>query len=117
MPRATLPILAHCIGAYKLWHDFVPDIPKTARYTLGGKIDTYFTDTIEYIVSAIYLPRERKGASIQAAIAKLDTLKLFLQIAWEIKALDTKKYQILSEKLYEIGKMLGGWNRQVETSR
>jgi len=113
VPRATLPILAHCIAAYKLWHDFVPHIPKTARYTLGGKIDSYFTDTIEHIVSATYLPKERKGASIQAAIAKLDTLKFFLQVAWEIKALDTKKYGLLSERLYEIGKMLGGWNRQV----
>ena len=95
----------------------MPHIPKTARYTLGSKIDSYFTDTIECIVSATYLPREHKGVSIQAAISKLDTLKFFLQIVWEIKALDTKKYGLLSEKLYEIGKMLGGWNRQVGISQ
>ena len=45
---------------------------------------------------------------------KLDLLKLFLQIAWEIKGIDTKKYIILSEKLAEIGKMLGGWHKQVK---
>jgi len=32
---------------------------------------------------------------------------------WEIKALDNKKFILLSEKLNEIGKMLGGWSKQV----
>lgn len=36
-----------------------------------------------------------------------------LQIAWEIKALDNKKYIALSEHLNEVGRMLGGWNKQV----
>jgi len=43
------------------------------------------------------------------ASVKLDLLKFFLQIAWEIKSLDNKKYILLSERLNEIGKMLGGW--------
>jgi len=49
------------------------------------------------------------------ASAKLDSLKFFLQIAWEIKALDNKKYIALSENLSEIGRMLGGWQKQVNT--
>ncbi len=40
-------------------------------------------------------------------------LKFFLQLSWEIKALDTKKYSVLSEKIDEIGKMIGGWHRQL----
>ena len=45
---------------------------------------------------------------------KLDLLKFFLQISWEIKALDNKKYITLSEKLGEIGKMIGGWIKGIE---
>jgi hypothetical protein len=41
-------------------------------------------------------------------------LKFFLQVAWEIKALDNKKYIRLSEKLDEIGKMLGGWLKSIK---
>jgi len=41
-------------------------------------------------------------------------LKFFLQIAWEIKALENKKYIALSEKLNEVGKMLGGWRKGLE---
>jgi len=43
----------------------------------------------------------------------IDVLKFFLQVAWEIKALDNKKFIELSEKLIEIGRMLGGWNKQL----
>lgn len=112
MRRATLPILAHCVGAYKLWHDFVPHIPKTARYTLGSKIDMCFIDVIELLFSASYATRENKPPYLQKAIAHLDLVKFFLQICWEIKSLDNKKYIVLSERLDEIGKMLGGWLRQ-----
>lgn len=39
----------------------------------------------------------------------MDSLKFFLKLLWEIKALDNKKYTTLSIPLAEIGKMIGGW--------
>jgi hypothetical protein len=42
------------------------------------------------------------------------TLGFFLQLSWEIKSLDSKKYIFLSEKLNEIGKMLGGWIKSLK---
>jgi len=70
---------------------------------------------IELVFTASRLPGERKLPVIFEASAKLDSLKFFLQIAWEIKALDNKKYIALSENLSEIGRMLGGWQKQVNT--
>ena len=99
--------------AYKLWHEFLPHFPKTSRYTLGGKVDALFIETAELVFTASYLSKELKRPFVQKAIAKLDLLKFFLQITWEIKALDNKKYIAMSEKIDEIGKMVGGWNRQL----
>lgn len=62
---------------------------------------------------ASYLSREKKLPVVRHAAAKLDLLKFFLQVAWEIKTLDNKKYITLSERLDEIGKMLGGWLKQL----
>lgn len=95
-----------------MWHEFMPHIPKDSRYTLGTKIDALFVDTTELIFIASYVSREQKSPYIQKASAKLDLLKFFLQISWEIKALDNKKYIRISESLDSIGKMLGGWMRQ-----
>lgn len=34
-------------------------------------------------------------------------------VLWETKSLDTKKYAALSERMDEVGKMLGGWQGQL----
>ena len=72
-----------------------------------------FVEIIEAVNVAIFLEKQHKLPYIKLGIKKLDTIKIFVQIAWEIKALDTKKYTALSEKIAEIGKMLGGWHNQV----
>ena len=41
-------------------------------------------------------------------------LKFFLQIAWELKVFDAKKYAQFFNPLTEIGNMLGGWIRNIE---
>ena len=85
-------------------------MPTTHRYTLGQKVDKYFTEVIESVTIAAYLPPEEKIPYVRLAIRKSDVLKIFLNILWETKSLDDKKYILLSEKLNSIGKDLGGWN-------
>ncbi|MDE2079665.1 MAG: four helix bundle protein, partial [Patescibacteria group bacterium] len=62
---------------------------------------------------AMFLPREKKLSFLECAATKLDLAKFFLQITWELRALDNKKYAMISEELVEVGKMLGGWLRQL----
>ncbi len=50
---------------------------------------------------------------MRLAIRKLDTINVLLIILYETKSLDTKKFIALSEKLEEIGRMLGGWYGQL----
>ena len=116
-PRRNLPILQHLIRAYKLWHEFLPHIPKDARYTLGTKIDTSLIETIEATFVASFLTRDKKLPYVQRAATKLDLAKFFLQVLWEIKALDNKKYAAISEQLNEVGRMLGGWLRQITSQK
>lgn len=108
-----MPIIQHLISTYKLWHEFLPHITKDARYTLGAKIDSSLIETIEAVFIASFLAKEKKIPYIQRASTKLNVAKFFLQVAWEIKALDNKKYILISEQLTYIGKMLGGWLRNL----
>ena len=101
------------IAVYKQWQSFIHHLPKQTRYTLGEKIDLLFIEIFELIITARYLPQKQKLPILQKASLKLDLLKFFLQISWEIKTLDTKKYILLSKPLDEIGKILGGWQNQV----
>lgn len=46
---------------------------------------------------------------------KAKTVRLLVRMAYEIKAIDQRKYLLLEEKLLEIGRMIGGWLKQINT--
>ncbi|MEK7479870.1 MAG: four helix bundle protein [Patescibacteria group bacterium] len=69
---------------------------------------------MEAISAAAFLPRDEKMPYVRLATRKNDTIKLLLMVLWETKSLDNKKYAVLSERMDEIGKMLGGWQGQLK---
>jgi len=69
---------------------------------------------MEAISAAAFLGRDEKMPYVRLAIRKTDTLKLLLMILWETKSFDVKKYITLSEKMDEVGRMLGGWQGQLK---
>lgn len=107
-------VLVKTKETYSFWFQALKDFPKVYRYSLGGKIENYFLTLLENIFITIYLSRERKSAQLSMAILKLDSLKFFLQLAWENKCLSNNKYSALSEQLDEIGRMLGGWKKGLD---
>ena len=112
-PPPQLPVLTQLKAGYILWYTACAKLPKTAKYSLGLKVDNLFVDAIEAISIATFVSREEKLPHLKRAIARIDTLKVFLQLLWEMKVLDTKPYTAVSEKVAEVGKMLGGWYGQV----
>lgn len=78
------------------------------------KIDGLFGEVLEYILLAGYSAKSQKLPIVQRATTKLDAVNFFLNVAWELKALDNQKYIRISEPLTEIGKMLGGWRKQLQ---
>lgn len=99
--------------AYKLWHEVLPHLPRLARYTLCAKIDALLIEAVEIILLAGFAPRERKLSHIDVAILKIDALKFFLKLAWEMKLMNHKRYAALAGPLVETGKMLGGWRKHL----
>jgi len=102
-------VLEKLKGVYLIWFGYYKDLPKLHKHSLGQKIDKYFIDIIEVVSFASFLKKDEKASYVRLAIRKLDTLKILLMVLWETKTLDHKKYILLSVKLDEIGKMLGGW--------
>jgi hypothetical protein len=100
--------------AYTHWFASVESIPKSHRYTLGGKVEHYFLEFLECIFTALYLPSEQKIKRLETATSKLDGIKFFAQICWENKCIPTKKYTELSSLLDELGRMVGGWKKGLE---
>ncbi len=104
------------IEVYKVWHTYFLNFPRLSKFSLGAKIDDLFTDLIEQLLLAGYAGSDQKYTFIVRASTKLDLLKFFMQVAWEIKCLNHKQYAALSVSLNEIGKMIGGWKNYTKTN-
>jgi len=112
-----LPIIQKLTVAYALWHGYVIHFDKVSRYSIGLKIDMLFIETIKNVFVATHKSRDQKIVYLNTASDTLDLLKFMLQIVWHIRIIDNNKYIGLSKELDEIGKMLGGWLKQTNTSR
>ena len=108
-----MPVLRALTDAYKLWHGFLPHFQRLSKHTLGAKIDGLFVEAVELVLSAGFAPRERKLSLVHDAVVKIDALKFFVRLAWELKELDHKRYAALIAPIAEIGKMLGGWRKHL----
>lgn len=97
-----------------LWISIVQHVPKQQRYTIGVRIENTFLDLLQLAYVAYFSAHERKQEKVGLCILKLDTLKLFVHTAWEAKLISHGQYEQLAEKLDEIGKMLGGWKKNLD---
>lgn len=50
---------------------------------------------------------------IAECILNLDTLKFLVSVAWEGKLISNKQYEDVALKLEEVGKMFGGWKKNL----
>ncbi len=108
-----MPVIRKIKNTYILWHECHSILPKTHKYSFGNRIDELFVEAIESTVSAIFLVGQEKAQYVRAAIRKVDTLKVLLLLLWETKSLNDNRYAALSEKIDEVGRMLGGWSGQL----
>lgn len=115
-PPAQVPlVLTRAKETYQLWHNYLVNLRRIDRYTVGLKIDDTFLSLLEVLFRAVFAyDKFEKLSLVSQAIGKCDLLKLFLQIAWEHKIVDYKIYGILILKLDEVGRMLGGWKKSIQ---
>jgi hypothetical protein len=96
-----------------IWINFVPHIPKGARYTIGARIENKFLDLLELGYAAYFSKKENKAEKISECIFLLDTLKFIVSVAWDAKLVSNRQYEEIATKLDEIGRMLGGWKNSL----
>jgi len=79
------------------------------------RIEQNILEVLELFLLAQTKEKSSKSLILNKADLKIKTVKLFVRMAYEIKAIDQKKYLLLEERLLEIGKMLGGWIKHTNT--
>lgn len=88
-------------------HGEIAKFPKSEKPVLGRRIYDSLLQIMEYIVTAN--EEVDKRLSLKKASIELEKLRIFIRLADDFHLINVKKYGIVSKKIDEIGKMLGGW--------
>ena len=100
---------------YLIWMAIVPHIPKSSRYTLGARIENKFLDLLELTYASYFSEKEKKAEKISECIFASDILKFLISTAWDGKFIANKQYEDIAVRMDEIGKMLWGWRKSLDT--
>lgn len=117
MDEFDVPVFRKSYELYKGFHLCLKDFPKVERYSLGQKCEGALLDVLESLLRASGLPRAEKLPYLDQASPKLNLFRVYLRLAKDIRALDTKRYTVFQQDIDEIGRMIGGWKRSLREPR
>lgn len=81
--------------------------------TLRKSSEITTLEFLELIVVASRQSKEAKRATLRQALTKLDTLKVFIDLARHTNGTDATVCDKISESLQNLSKMIGGWARNL----
>ncbi len=89
--------------------------PKEQRFRLAARIEESVMRFYDHILHAARAQNRR--FLLQEADLELERLRMLIRAAKDTKTMSFEQYQAASEKVNEIGKILGGWlNKQNEAT-
>jgi len=95
----------------------MPDISKSEENTLRKSSEITILEILELVVIATRQSKEEKIQTLRQAARKLDTLKVFTDMAKESKTIKDDKYGQIQESLQSVGRMIGGWLKSAATAK
>ena len=103
------PLLQKSYGLYSQ----VSDLAKNEENTLRKSSEITVLEVLELIVIATRQGKNDKFQTLKQVMRKLDTLKVFTDMAKEVKQISDNKYKEINEALENVSKMIGGWIKAV----
>ena len=112
----SLPIINKTYEAYKAIIDLNNKMEKRRRYSIGLSLENSILDCMESLVMAKNATKTLKAGYLIKACSKLEVSNLKLRLTLELALVSETKIFQLQTKLDEVGRMLGGWLKSVQSS-
>lgn len=90
-------------------------LKKAARNSLGISSENSILEFIECVIMAKNAPKPQKGIYLIKAGAYLEVLILKLRLLLELKEMNETRIFQMQAKAAEIGRMLGGWLKSIQS--
>ncbi len=106
------PLLDRLYELYKQ----TSEVSKNEENTLRKSAEITTLEILELVVIATRQAKIEKSQTLRQAVRKLDTLKVFVDMAKGLQTIKEEKYEQIQESLSSVGKMLGGWLKSASAS-
>lgn len=84
-------------------------LPRDQKFLIGDRIQNLVEDIMELFIDAWYLPGSEKKSRLLQANIKLEKLRYYVRLCYELGFYNSIKYEAIVKKIQEIGSMNGGW--------
>lgn len=81
------------------------------KYSLGEKLKNATHEILDAIIKTNAAPDERKQEYLSEIDFKKENLRLYLRIASDLKLVSPGRLGVLNEKIEDLGRQLGGWQK------
>ena len=109
-PPAPGPVVVGKAYDLVLWLvQKVEKFPKSYRFSVGQRLIDTGLDLLLLLVDAAY--RKEKREPLRAAGLRTNALRFLLRLAHDLRLLSESAYAFATERLDEVGRMVGGWER------
>ena len=83
-------------------------LPRTEKFNIGNEFKTVMYKMLENILYINKVEMSKRLYYLNLIDAQLNVQRIMIRIMYKNRWIDEKKYKVSMEKLYEIGKILGG---------
>jgi hypothetical protein len=87
--------------------------PRTQKFLLADRIETSMLNILDALIEAYYGPPSQKKEILRRTNIRLEQLRYLVRLSHDFQFFSHQKYGLLSEKINEVGKMVGGWMRSL----
>jgi len=105
--RATGPALEAMYGVLLWLIPTVEKFPRKQKFVLGDRIESTALDVLELLIGATYTKSRDK--LLTEANLGLERLRFFMRLAFELRLIDTRRYEHSARGLDDVGRLVGGW--------
>lgn len=111
MERKTSPLFVKTYDVLLWLLPQTAKFPKARRHTLTNRLETALLDFQGAAIRANRLRGPARLAALDVAQAHLDQTRFLVRLATDLNHLSKRQYAFAAERLAEIGRLLGGWQK------
>ena len=90
-------------------------MPRDQKFLLGDRIETKMLEVLEHSIRAYY--RKDKRPHLLEANMALEITRHLVRLAHGLRNLSPKACEVISQRVDEVGRMIGGWLKQSGATR